>query len=163
MNATLLPIAHGGLTIADCDANRLFQDAMTRMQQLETTVGSIPVPAIGNNAAFIVHLSPLHRAVHDIFGGADTLVIATPITPSALVPSASLLNALFDLTPTEAWVATDLASGLTLAQSAGKRGVTTKSARTYLERIFRKTGTRQKSQLIAMLKTVQPLISPPMD
>jgi len=163
MDAALLPVAHGGLAIADRDANRLFQDAVTRMQQDETAIGSIPVPAIGGNAAFVVHLLPLRRAAHDMFGGADTLVIATPITPNALVPSASLLNALFDLTPTEAWVATDLASGLTLAESARKHGVTTKSARTYLERIFRKTGTRQQSQLVAMLKTVQPLISPPPD
>ncbi len=160
MDAALLPVAHGGLAIADRDANRLFQEAVMRMQH-ETAVGSIPVPAIGGNVAFVVHLLPLRRAAHDIFGGADILTLATPITPSALVPSASLLNALFDLTPTEAWVATDLASGLTLAQSASKRGVTTKSARTYLERIFRKTGTRQQSQLVAMLKTVQPLISPP--
>jgi DNA-binding CsgD family transcriptional regulator len=157
-----LPVAHGGLAIADRDANRLFQAAVTRMQQ-ETTVGSIPVPAIGDNAAFVVHLLPLRRAAHDIFGGADTLIIATPITPTALVPSASLLNALFDLTPTEARLATDLASGLTLAESASKNGVTTKSARTYLERIFRKTGAHKQGQLVAMLKTVQPLVTPPAD
>ena len=163
MDAALLPVAHGGLAIADRDANRLFQDAVARMQHNDTTVGSIPVPAIGGNAAFVLHLLPLRRAAHDIFGSADTLVLATPITPSALVPSASLLNALFDLTPTEARMATDLASGLTLTDAAARRGVTVKSARTYLERIFRKTGTRQQSQLVAMLKTVQPLVSPPTD
>ncbi|TPI42868.1 hypothetical protein FJW07_02725 [Mesorhizobium sp. B3-1-9] len=32
-----------------------------------------------------------------------------------------------------------------------------KSARTYLERVFQKTGTHQQSQLLAMLKTLQPL------
>jgi DNA-binding CsgD family transcriptional regulator len=35
-----------------------------------------------------------------------------------------------------------------------------KSARTYLQRIFRKIGTRQQDQLVAMLKTVRPLASP---
>jgi len=162
MDAALLPVAHGGLAIADRDANRLFQDAVTRIHQ-ETAVGSIPVPAIGGKAAFVVHLLPLRRAAHDIFGGADTLIIATPITPTALVPSASLLNALFDLTPTETRVAADLASGLTLTECASKNGVTTKTARTYLERIFRKTGARKQSQLVAMLKTVQPLVTPPAD
>lgn len=162
MDAALLPVAHGGLAIADRDANRLFQSAITQMRH-ETTAGSIPVPGIGDNSAFVVHLLPLRRAAHDIFGGADTLVLATPITPSALVPSATLLNALFDLTPTEARLATDLASGLTLVDSAARRGVTVKSARTYLERIFRKTGTRQQSQLVAMLKTVQPLVPPTPD
>src|ERR1700722_17188441 len=32
---------------------------------------------------------------HDIFVGGDTLVLATPIAPSKLVPSANLLNALY--------------------------------------------------------------------
>lgn len=157
MDAAFLPVAHGGLAIADRDANRLFQDAVTGMNGSAGTARSIPVPANGGGAAFVIHLLPLRRAAHDIFAGADILVLATPITPSALVPSASLLNTLFDLTPTEARLATDLASGLTLAESAARRGVTIKSARTYLERIFNKTGTHQQSQVVAMIKTVQPL------
>lgn len=163
MSAALLPVAHGGLAIADRDANRLFQDTVTLMQRNAATIGSIPVPAIGGGAPFVVHLLPLRRAAHDIFGNADTLVLATPITPSALVPSASLLNALFDLTPAEAKLATDLASGLTLGQSAARHGITVKSARTYLERIFRKTGANQQSQVVAMLKTVQPMVRPTAD
>lgn len=163
MDAALLPVAHGGLAIADRNANLLFQETVTRLQHNDTTIGSIPVPPIGGAAAFVIHLLPLRRAAQDIFGGADTLVLATPITPSALVPSASLLNALFDLTPAEAQLAADLASGLTLAASAARHGVTVKSARTYLERIYRKTGTHQQSQLVAMLKTMQPLIALPAD
>lgn len=161
MDAALLPVAHGGLAIADRDADRLFQEMMLRMQQRDATGGSIPLPSIAGTPAFVVHLLPLRRAAHDIFANADTLVLATPITPSALVPSASLLHALFDLTPTEARLASDLACGLTLSDCAIRQHVTVKSARTYLERIFRKTGTRRQSQLVAMLKTVQPLTAPP--
>lgn len=157
MDAAFLPVAHGGLAIAERDANRLFQDAVTDIGASASTARSIPVPPIGLGGALVVHLLPLKRAAHDIFGGADILVLATPITPSALVPSASLLSALFDFTPAEARLAADLASGLTLAESAAKRGVTTKSARTYLERIFHKTGTHRQSQVVAMIKTVQPL------
>lgn len=158
MDTVFLPVAHGGLAIADRDANRLFQEAVTGMNGA-ATARSIPVPAIGDRAAFVIHLLPLSRTTHDIFAGADLLVLATPITPSVLVPSASLLNALFDFTPAEARLAADLASGLTLAQSAANRGITTKSARTYLERIFHKTGTHQQSQVVAMIRTVQPLVS----
>jgi DNA-binding CsgD family transcriptional regulator len=156
MDTVFLPVAHGGLAIADRDANRLLQDAVLGNASV-ANVSSIPVPAIGGGAAFVVHLLPLRRAAHDIFAGADILLLATPITPSTLVPSASLLNALFDFTPSEARLAADLASGLTLAQSAAKRGVTTKTARTYLERIFHKTGTHQQSQVVAMIKTVHPI------
>lgn len=158
LDAAFLPVAHGGLVIADRDANRLFQEAVTGMSRSGNAVGSIPVPKIGDEAPFVIHLLPLRRAAHDIFGNADMLVMATPVKPSALVPSASLLNALFDLTPAEARLATDLAAGLTLAQSASRHGVTVKSARTYLERVFQKTGTHQQSQLVAMLKTMQPLV-----
>jgi DNA-binding CsgD family transcriptional regulator len=160
MDKAFLPVAHGGLAIADRDANRLFQEAVTGMGRAVATIGSIPVPAIGGELPFVVHLLPLRRAAHDIFAGADILMLATPITPSALVPSPNLLNALFDLTPAEARLAMDLASGLTLAGSAARHGVTVKTARTYLERIFHKTGTHQQSQVVAMLKTVQPLVSP---
>lgn len=156
MDTVFLPVAHGGLAIADRDANRLFQDAVVGMSA-NATGCSIPVPAIGGGAAFVIHLLPLRQAAHDIFAGADILMLATPITPSALVPSASLLNALFDFTPAEARLAADLASGLTLAESAARNGLTTKSARTYLERIFHKTGTHQQSQVVAMIKSVQPI------
>ena len=159
MDRVFLPVAHGGLAIADRDANRLLQEAVVNLSENAATARSIPIPVIGESAACVVHLLPLRRAAHDIFGGADILVLATPITPSVLVPSASLLNALFDFTPAEARLAADLASGLTLAQSAARRGVTTKSARTYLERIFHKTGTHQQSQVVAMIRTVQPIVA----
>jgi DNA-binding CsgD family transcriptional regulator len=161
LDAAFLPVAYGGLAIADRDANHLFQAAVTGMSRSGNAVGSIPVPGIRGEAPFVIHLLPLRRAAHDIFGNADILVMATPVKPSTLVPSANLLNALFDLTPAEARLAADLAAGLTLAQSAGRHGITVKSARTYLERVFQKTGTHQQSQLVAMLKTVQPLVSPP--
>ncbi|WP_181172148.1 MULTISPECIES: helix-turn-helix transcriptional regulator [unclassified Mesorhizobium] len=42
----------------------------------------------------------------------------------------------------------DVASGLK---------ITVKTSRTYLERIFAKTGTHQQSQLVALLKSTEPL------
>jgi DNA-binding CsgD family transcriptional regulator len=161
MDAAFLPVAHGGLAIADAEANRLFQQAVISINQTSMAVRSIPVPAIGDEVAFVVHLLPLRRAAHDIFAGAETLVLATPIAPTRLVPSASLLNALFDLTPAEARLAMDLAVGHTLAESATRHAVTIKTARTYLERIFRKTGARRQGQLVNMLNAVQPPSSSP--
>jgi DNA-binding CsgD family transcriptional regulator len=156
MDAAFLPVAQGGLAIADGKANRLFQKAVIGINRTTTMVCSIPVPAIDGEAAFVVHVLPLRRAAHEIFAGANILVLATPIAPTKLVPSANLLNALFDLTPAEARLATDLADGLTLAESAARHAVTVKTARTYLERVFRKTGARRQSQLVNMLKAVQP-------
>jgi DNA-binding NarL/FixJ family response regulator len=78
------------------------------------------------------------------------------MSASAMVPSPTILTGLFDLTPAEAKLATALTVGRSLKSAAADSGVTFKTARTYLDRIFRKTGTNQQSQLVALLKSVQP-------
>jgi DNA-binding CsgD family transcriptional regulator len=65
---------------------------------------------------------------------------------------------LFDLTPAEARLAAGLASGMALKDAALHQGIRFSTARSYLEIIFRKTRTRQQSQLVALLKSTQPLI-----
>jgi len=65
---------------------------------------------------------------------------------------------LFDLTPAEARLAAALASGLALKDAAAHQGIRFSTARSYLESIFRKTRTRQQSQLVALLKSTQPLL-----
>ncbi|RUY23822.1 helix-turn-helix transcriptional regulator, partial [Mesorhizobium sp. M7A.F.Ca.CA.001.13.2.1] len=64
---------------------------------------------------------------------------------------------LFDLTPAEARLATALASGRSLKEAADTSNITVKTGRTYLERIFSKTRTRQQSELVALLKSTEPL------
>jgi DNA-binding CsgD family transcriptional regulator len=68
---------------------------------------------------------------------------------------------LFDLTPAEARIAAALASGMALKDAAALHGIRFSTARSYLEGIFRKTGVRQQSQLVALLKSTQPLIGRP--
>jgi DNA-binding CsgD family transcriptional regulator/PAS domain-containing protein len=67
------------------------------------------------------------------------------------------LRSLFDLTPAEARLATTLASGRSLREAAEASSITVKTSRTYLERIFSKTRTRQQSELVALLKSTEPL------
>ncbi|MBZ9774264.1 LuxR family transcriptional regulator [Mesorhizobium sp. CO1-1-8] len=67
------------------------------------------------------------------------------------------LRELFGLTPAEARLATALASGRSLKEAAATSNITVKTGRTYLERIFSKTRTRQQSELVALLKSTEPL------
>lgn len=67
------------------------------------------------------------------------------------------IRALFDLSPREAGLAASLASGRTLQETAQDMHVAYSTMRTHLERVFQKTGTRQQSQLVALLKSVQPV------
>lgn len=65
------------------------------------------------------------------------------------------VRALFALSPKEARLAALLASGRTLKQAADDSQIQFSTARSYLENIFRKTGTRQQSHLVALLKSAQ--------
>ncbi|WP_254023235.1 helix-turn-helix transcriptional regulator [Mesorhizobium ventifaucium] len=151
MADVFLPTAHGGMAIADQTANALFQRAIA--QNRDRVVRSIPVAATKGRPALVVQLLPLRRAAHDIFSGADVLVVATTVGTGATVPSPNVLSGLFDLTPAEARLAVELASGHSVQEAAMEIGIAVKSARTYLERIFRKTETSRQSELVALLKS----------
>ncbi len=156
MSDVFLSGSHGGLAIAHRHANALLLEAIAQNQR-HSAVRSFPVPAGEGRPAMVVHVLPLRRAARDLFSGAEILIAATMPSPSSFVPSPGILIGLFDLTPAEARLASALGSGQPLEAAAAASGITVKSARTYLERIFRKTGTRQQSQLVALLKTVHPL------
>ena len=67
------------------------------------------------------------------------------------------VRAFFGLTPKEAALAMHLAQGRTLGEAARAEAVAVATARAHLERIFRKTGTHQQSQLVAALRTLEGL------
>lgn len=156
MASIFLPVAMGGLAIGDAEANRLFQQAiLAERREVEPSVRSIPVAAGTDTPPLILHFLPLRRAAHEIFSGADILVAATAVSASSVVPSPSLLMGLFDLTPAEARLASALSQGRPLKDAAASSNITVKTGRSYLERIFAKTGTRQQSQLVALLKSTE--------
>jgi DNA-binding CsgD family transcriptional regulator len=146
--------AFGGIALAHAQSNRLFQQAM-RATGEEPVLRSIPVHS-QDAPPLVVHVMPLKRDAHDLFSGGDLLIVATVISASALVPSPTILTGLFDLTPAEVRLATALAKGLNLKRAAVDAGLQFSTVRTYLNRIFRKTGTHQQSELVALLKSTHP-------
>jgi DNA-binding CsgD family transcriptional regulator len=159
MPSVFVALAHGGIALANAAANALFQEAIAQ-NRLDEVVRSIPVPASDEQPPLVIHLLPLRRTAHDIFSGADMLLAATPVTASAVLPSPSILAGLFDLTPAEARLAAALSQGQPLKDAASGANITFKSGRTYLERIFAKTGTHQQSELVALLKGAERIVKP---
>lgn len=158
MGHLFLTRAFGRLAIADSGADRLFQDAMvTTRGGGWPPIRSVPVKPTVDREAAIIHLLPLRRAACDIFGRADVLLIASEARPEASVPAPAILCALFDLTPSEARLAAGLAAGRSLKLVAAEMDIALSSARTYLGRIFDKTATNQQSELVALLKSIQPV------
>lgn len=150
--------AFDGFAMASQDADRLLREAIDSLSNGDVApVRSFPVAPVSDAPAAVVHVMPLRRSAHDIFGGSDIIIVATTVAASNLVPAPSLLMGLFDLSPAEAKLASALAAGTSLNEAAKAAAITVKSARTYLERIFAKTGVHRQSELVALLKSASQL------
>lgn len=125
----------------------------------EGVVRSLPLLTDGDDETsltVVLHVLPLRRAAHEIFGSGDALIVATFRDPRMSAPTPAVLTNLFDLTAAEARLAAALAKGLSVQEAAVACGITFGSARVYLERIFRKTGVNRQALLVAVLKSAQP-------
>jgi DNA-binding CsgD family transcriptional regulator len=152
--------AFGGVALRDASANRLLAaafEAAGRPGDGSPLVASIPVAAQADQPPHVVHVVPLRRSARDVFTGGECLMVVNPIDRRAGLPSNALAAALFDLSPAEARLALRLAAGVPLAQAGPDCGLSSASARTYLARVFSKTGTHSQHQLVALLRSAGPL------
>ncbi|MBK1868619.1 helix-turn-helix transcriptional regulator [Aestuariivirga sp. YIM B02566] len=154
---SFVPTAFGRVALANPESNRLLQLALQASSGTRVP-RSIPLQNTGT-PPMVMHVLPLKRDAHDLFSGGDLLIVATTISASTLVPSPTILTGLFDLTPAEVSLAAALAKGLSLKAAAAEAGLQFSTVRTYLNRVFRKTGTNQQSQLVALLKSAHPIRS----
>jgi DNA-binding CsgD family transcriptional regulator len=67
------------------------------------------------------------------------------------VPSAAVLQRLFDLTAAEARLACSISGGERLGEAAGVLGIKISTARCQLAKLMAKTETRRQAQLVALL------------
>lgn len=150
----LRPAAFGRLSAKDRHVDRLLQAALPGPDYVASPqTRSFPV-RLEDGRAIVVHVIPLHRAATDIFARGAAMVVVTGYAVDANVPPDAVLRGLFDLSVAEAALAADLSSGRTVKDIATQRGISVATARTHLAQIFRKTGTNQQGQLIALLKGV---------
>jgi DNA-binding CsgD family transcriptional regulator len=162
LSSVLLPAARGMLATTDPAANALLELAIgSAGSSSQPFVHSIPLKATADRGPMILHLVPLRGEANDIFSQASSLLIVTSVSMINPGMDGKILDALFDLSPSEARLALALASGSTLKEAATEGGIQLSTARSYLEVVFRKTGTHQQSQLVALLKSAQPLARRP--
>ncbi len=153
--------AQDRLSVASPAAQALLSAAIA-LQGAEPGVRSFPVEAEGPDGVpliVVLHVLPLRRSALDLFGPADLLLTASVAAPGATGPGPEVLESLFDLTPSEARLAAALGAGLSLQEAATRCGIRFSSARTCLERIFRKTGANRQPQLVAILRSAHPFRS----
>lgn len=101
----------------------------------------------------VLHVMPIRRSAHDIFGQSYALLVMTPLT-APRAPSIDLMRSLFDLTPSEARVAQGLAAGKSPEEIAEVGGVAITTVRSQLRRVLEKTGCSRQAEVAALLSTV---------
>ena len=133
-------------------AQSLFVEALAALQTPSGagTGRSIPVAAHQDRPPLIAHLLPLRGCARDIFAEAVALMFVTPVTRQQ-APRVELIEALFDLTPTEARVAGAVVEGKSVAAIARTQGVTQNAVRMHLKSIFAKTGVGRQAELVSLL------------
>ncbi|MDR7124727.1 hypothetical protein [Pseudotabrizicola sp. 4114] len=159
MDDLILAAPQGRLALVAPRQNQRLSAALARVQT-EAAAASIPLRNGSDLRPVVLHLLPLRRTARALFPDGDIMLVVTPLAVSRMVPSVEALCGLFDLSPSEARLAAGLSAGRTLAEAAAEVGITVKTARTYLERVFQKTVTHQQSELVALLKSAPWMPSP---
>lgn len=159
MSDVVVLLAFNRLALASVRQGPRLDLALERLRR-ETAAVSIPLHAEPDMRPAVLHLMPLPRSASELFSGGEVLVVVTTLLVSRMAPDAGALCGLFDLSPGEARLAAALVAGKTLAEAAAGAGITVKSARSYLERVFQKTVTHRQSELVALLKSAPWLQKP---
>jgi len=140
------------LSLTNLAANSLLQQVLQNANPAADT-RSFPLPSTETRGPGVLHAIPLRHSARDLFSGGDTVLVFTPVSATEIIPAPTILSGLFDLSPSEAKLAVSLAAGTPLKMAAAASDIKFSTARAYLEQIFRKTGTNQQSQLVALLKS----------
>lgn len=145
----VLPRARRGERIALGDA--AGEALLGAILRGESARRAVAVPALPPAAGCIVQLVHLAGAVRDLFGGGLWLLIVSGGggMPPGVEPA--VLCGVFALSAAESRLASALASGASLTSAAQRCGIRIGTARSYLERIFHKTGCHRQAELVALL------------
>ncbi|MDB5607876.1 MAG: DNA-binding transcriptional regulator, CsgD family [Bradyrhizobium sp.] len=148
--------AFGKVALTNARANALLSETIENLNSGEFQFGakSIAVPADEKNEAMVVHVIPVRRSAHDIFGPAMGILMITPLASSRALPD-DLLNGLFDLSPAEIRTANGLLQGKTIDDLAAGLGLSRETIRSQVKAVFAKTGTARQSDLISLLANVR--------
>jgi DNA-binding CsgD family transcriptional regulator len=152
-------IVDGRLRFTEAQAQRQFESILSRSPALgakSSAATSIPVRCGERDG--IVHILRLRRN-SELLDGARRYFLATAfIEPRQRAAGLSWdeIARMFDLTNAETRILTLLFKGLSTADIAAERGVAQTTVKTHLRRIYSKTGTSRRPELIFRIATLHP-------
>jgi DNA-binding CsgD family transcriptional regulator/PAS domain-containing protein len=153
----------GELRTSSPQATSALAIAIARAATDEAQIGlaGIGVPVAGPDGQHaIAHVLPLKfgQLRPDLAHGAVAAVFVTPAQINPL-PPVEALAALYELTPMEARVLVEIASGKNRAASADALGIADSTVKTHLARVYEKTGTSEQAELAKLVASLTPPVS----
>ena len=159
--------SHNRLRAADHDAGKTL--ALAIRTSVDIAAGKSPAApsramAIRRTSGLPLTLlvSPF-RPARDGFGltvPAAIVLVRDPEWPTA---SDLALQGMFGLTPTEACITRELASGRSVTEIAARHGITVSTTRTHIKTILAKTGTNRQPELVALVTATVAFLQDPPD
>lgn len=151
-------ISHGAFNTVqfrDRKADRLFRNAIRSIDRdgPGTSRSFIAYRPEDDLPPAVIHILPIRKNAHDIFGRAEAVVVANLPNP-VRHPNADILNNIFDLTPAQSRVARSLLSGKTLQETARDLKLSRETVKSHLDAVFVKTGTHRQSDLVILLSSL---------
>jgi DNA-binding CsgD family transcriptional regulator len=143
---------HDRLILCDPGADKILADTLQRLDvaEAEGQSRSIPIPPIAGSVPMITHVTPVRGSARDIFSQSLALLLITPVDRNS-VPTAEVLQGLFDLTPAEARVARGIAEGKTVDAISLTYGTSRETVRKQLAAVLGKSGVSRQAELVALL------------
>jgi len=133
------------LRIADPAARQRLRDAV--VGALATPDALVVDAAVGKR---VISILPPSAAT----GGFIAMLLTRP--EAAHPPPGPILKSAYGLTPAELRVLALLIGGRTSADIAGELGVTTRTVKAHLQKLFRKTGVARQSDLVREVTRLAP-------
>jgi DNA-binding CsgD family transcriptional regulator len=138
------------VALNDTIADTKFREALQAINR-STGQRSLALRAgDGGAVAAVLQVVPVRRSAHDIFSRCVAIAVLT--SPKADAVNASLVQALFDLTPAELGVAQGIANGRTVVEMAAASGRSVHTVRNQLKNAMEKTGSHRQVDLALLVR-----------
>ncbi|WP_291298223.1 hypothetical protein [Elioraea sp.] len=145
-----LVVGHERLAAVDPRTDAALARAIAELPLMRASgkpaMRTIAVPRRGGGAPYLVQAIAVGGV--EVHARGVLLVVTDPTVGT---PDAALLQRLLGLTPAEAALATELATGVTLTAAAMRRGIGIETARTQLKAVLGKAGCAGQAELARLL------------
>jgi DNA-binding CsgD family transcriptional regulator len=143
--------AYNQLRLREAAANDMLLDRISRGRSGRPMQAcSIPLRATETSPAAVAHVLPVCGVAQDVFSRASSVVIITPAKATSRL-DIGILQALFDLTPSEAKVSKAIVDGRTVREIADGSDLSFNTVRTQVKTAMAKLGVSRQADVVSLL------------